>query len=42
MNSLPNGFRFSGFNTTQNISGEAGGEDVLEIPGGSGQFLAIW
>jgi len=39
---FPPSFRPSGFNSTQTLSGKAGGESVLEIPGVSGQFLAIW
>jgi hypothetical protein len=35
---LPNGFRPGGYNTTGGFSED----NVLEIPGSAGQFLAIW
>ena len=42
MNAFTPSFRPGGFNTTESLSEKAGGESDLEIPGSSGQFLAIW
>jgi hypothetical protein len=41
MYALTPSFRPEGF-STEALSGEANGKNILEIPGSSGQFLAIW